>query len=508
MAKMSQRSSYDRSAYRTERSRRRARRGAHEVSGADAAMDALYEGGPSTAGGAAAFSRSAYASDNPYSRGGDSRNYVEIRKRRRRRSIAKRCLAAVLAVVLVGAGGAFAYLMYLQSNMSDGMTPELLSVLEQAPAGDPFYMVLMGTDASTDRMSSDDFAGDNFRTDSLMLARIDPQAKKVAIVSLMRDTQVDMGEYGKQKINAAHAIGGAAYTVEVVSKLAGVPVSHYAEINFDGFREVVDALGGIDVDVAVEIDDPDAGGYVPAGHQTLDGDQALILCRSRNTFEEYGSGDSYRAANQRLVVSAILEKLLQSDAPTMLGTVQALTQHVTTDMSVGDILSLANSMRGIDMGSGFYTAMNPTTSAYVDDIWWEVMDEVAWRQMMKRIDQGLPPLAEDTIDPATGIAFASAGGASQRSGAVSIRNGSDIAGAGARAQAVVEGLGYTTSVANANRSDYEETLVIYSEEGQRRYAEEIVEKLGCGRAEQDDGDYIFTGNFLVLIGSDWQGGAA
>ena len=507
MAKMSQRSSYDRSAYRTERSRRRARRGAHDASGADAAMDALYDG-PSATTGAAAFSRAAYASDNPYSRDGDARNYAEIRKRRRRRSIAKRCLAAVLAVVLVGAGGAFAYVMYLQSNMNDGMTPELLSVLERAPAGDPFYMVLMGTDASTERMTSDDFVGDSFRTDSLMLARIDPRDKKVAIVSLMRDTQVDMGEYGKQKINAAHAIGGAAYTVEVVSDLAGVPVSHYAEINFDGFREVVDALGGIDVDVAVEIDDPEAGGYVPAGRHTLDGEEALILCRSRNTFEEYGSGDSYRAANQRLVVSAILEKLLQSDAPTMLGTVQALTQYVTTDMSVGEILTLANSMRGIDMASGFYTAMNPTTSAYVDDIWWEMMDTAAWRTMMKRIDQGLPPLAEDAIDPATGIAFASAGAGGQRSGAVSIRNGSDIAGAGAQAQSVVEGLGYTTSVANANHSDYEETLVIYSEEGQRPYAEEIAEKLGCGRAEQDDGDYIFTGNFLVLIGADWKGVAA
>ena len=91
-------------------------------------------------------------------------------------------------------------------------------------------------------------------------------------------------------------------------------------------------------------------------------------------------------------------------------------------------------------------------------------------------------------------------------GRVAVRNGSGIDGAGLEAQALVESLGYDTTVANANNSDYKETVVVYSEAGQRPYAEEIVEKLGCGRAEQDDGDYIFTGNFLVLIGSDWARG--
>lgn len=519
MAKTPHRSSYDRSAYGTKRSQRRARRRAGEKRPADptldarnAALDSLFasdaeEGGAGRArGGAAAFSRSSYGSENPYSRDGDTSAYTDIRRRRRRRSMVKRALVAVLVTVLVGVGGAFGYLMYLQANMNDGMDPDLMAALSRANAGDPFYMVLMGTDASTERMTADEFAGDNFRTDSLMLARIDPRDQKVAVVSLMRDTQVDMGaEYGMQKINAAHAIGGPAFTVQTVSKLAGVPISHYAEINFDGFCEVVDSLGGIEVDVPIEIDDPDAGGYLAAGPQTLDGDQALILCRSRNAFADYGSGDAYRAANQRTVIKAILSKLLQSDPATMMGSVQALSQYITTDFSVSDILSLAGSMHGMDMDSGFYTAVNPTTSEYIDDVWWEIMDLQAWRQMMSRIEEGLPPSPEDSIDAATGIAFSS-GAAGSRSGRVAVRNGSGIDGAGLEAQELVESLGYDTTVANANNSDYAETVVVYSEAGQRPYAEEIVEKLGCGRAEQDDGDYIFTGNFLVLIGSDWSRG--
>src|SRR5699024_12037354 len=64
-------------------------------------------------------------------------------------------------------------------------------------------------------------------------------------------TLVDMGEYGQNKLNAAHALGGAALAVQTVSDLAGVPISHYAEINFDGFKDVVDALGGVEVDVQI-----------------------------------------------------------------------------------------------------------------------------------------------------------------------------------------------------------------------------------------------------------------
>ena len=140
----------------------------------------------------------------------------------------------------------------------------------------------MGTDGSDDREASEEFAGDQFRSDSIMLTRIDPVNKKVTLVSLHRDTLVDMGEYGQNKLNAAHAIGGAAMSVKTVSELAGVPISHYAEINFDGFKDIVDALGGVEVDVPMTIDDADAGGHLDEGLQTLNGDQALILCRSRH----------------------------------------------------------------------------------------------------------------------------------------------------------------------------------------------------------------------------------
>ena len=81
--------------------------------------------------------------------------------------------------------------------------------------------------------------------------------------------------YGPNKLNASAAFGGAPLVVSTVSTFAGVPISHYASIDFDGFKDVVDALGGIEVDVPMEIDDADAGGHVDAGLQTLNGAQRV-----------------------------------------------------------------------------------------------------------------------------------------------------------------------------------------------------------------------------------------
>lgn len=455
-------------------------------------------------------------SGNPYSRDAHSQDYSKRRRGKKRRRILMTVFIVVLVLVLGGAGAAFAFISSINSGFSEGIDDQFRSILEPSQAGDPFYMVLLGTDKSQQREESNALDG-SYRTDSIMLLHVDPQNKNVTAISLMRDTMVDMGSNGTQKLNAAYTIGGAAYTVEVVSEMAGVPISHYAEIDFDGFKDVVDALGGIEVNVPVEIDDDKAGGHLDAGKQTLNGDQALILCRSRHTYDNIGTGrgDEYRAANQRMVIGAIAKKVLASDPVTMLSTVESLAGYITTDMSVQDILSLANSMRGMDMDTDFYTAVNPTTSEYIDDVWWEVMDEAAWQEMISRVDQGLPPTEEDQVDEATGIVMSSSGGGAveeqanseprvHRTGTVSIRNGTDITGAAAAAEGVISQMGYTVDTGNANGTDYPETVVVYEDDDQQEYAQEIVDALQCGRAVKNNNEYLFETDFLVVIGSDWK----
>lgn len=468
--------------------------------------------------------------DNPYARAAAGDDYARDRRRKKR----NRVIAAALVVVLVGilgaAGAAFAaygYMNKIETNMNEDVTPEIKEALEPVPAydGGTFYMLLLGTDKSNARANSTQYAGDTFRSDSMILARVDPQSKKATMVSLHRDTEVEIEGAGVQKLNAAYAIGGPALAIKTVSKMAGVPISHYAEINFDGFEEVVDALGGVTVDVPMEIDDDEAGGYVAAGEQNLTGEQALILCRSRHSYDEYGDGDRYRAANQRMVLGAIAKKVLSSDIGTITKSVETLSQYVTTDFTLSDIIALAGSMQGIDPDTDIYSAMEPTESEYRNDTWYEKLNEAEWQKMMNRVRDGLPPTEEDVVDELNGTVLASVGDGTPaasdnegvqgaqgrktfgetRTGIVTIKNGNGINGVGAEALERIKPLGYTADASNANSFSYEETVVVFDTPDQRVYAEELIDALGCGRAVQNtNGEYMYEGDFLILIGSDWE----
>ena len=459
------------------------------------------------------------AQSNPYSRDNElhSGEYTRARKRRKRRKVLVGCLIAALVLVLGAGGAAFAYMSKIQSNMQQGIDEELLSVLDPTYGGEPFYMLLMGVDGSFDRGSAEMNDNDGTRSDSMILVRVDPEEKQVTMVSMHRDTKMQMSGYGTQKLNAAHAIGGPAYAVQVVEKFAGVDISHYAEINFDAFKALVDELGGVTVDVPMEINDSLAGGYVPAGEQTLTGEQALILCRARHAYDAYGDGDTYRAANQRMVLGAIMEKVLSSDPVTMANTIEALSQYVVTDLSITDIISLATQMVGMDMDRDFYTAMEPTTSQYENDAWYEVVIQSEWDAMMERVRQGLPPTEEDVVHE-TGTVLATTGSgnasssssadsadatAAKRSGTVTVKNGTSTAGLGAEAVELITPLGYTAEAGNANRSNYTRTVIVYEDASQKEAAQEIADALGCGLVIQNEDVYVYEGDFLVLIGSDW-----
>lgn len=448
-----------------------------------------------------------------YTRSSSRDRYApQLRKHRRNVSILKRIVIAIVAVLAIGGGLAFAYVHAINSNLSDGLDSDINSTLTRSNLNKPFYMLLLGTDESLERDGDEYYAG-NFRTDTIILARIDPQNQTVSLISLPRDTMTDMGEYGTQKLNAAYAIGGASAAVQEVSDLSGVGISHFALVDMDGLKEVVDALGGIEVDVPMTIDDADAGGHLDSGLQTLNGDQALILCRSREAFEEAGvSGDLARAANQRLVLQAIANKILQSDATTIASTVTTLSNYVTTDLSVQKIVTLAQAFAGMDTANNIWTATMPTESQYTDDLWYEVVKQDEWKAMMQRVDQGLPPTESTEIDSTTGMTLASAGGESDgsgnseitKTGYINVRNGTPQAGLGAAIASRLESAGYyVVDVASADADTYEETLVIYSDNSQEAEAEQIANAIGGkARAVQNDGSWTMHDDFMVVLGSD------
>ncbi len=458
-----------------------------------------------------------------FSRDANSQEYLRVQRLKRKKGRRKKALLITLIVVAVlllgGAGAAWAYYASLEGSLHKNVDENLLDSLtvNDSPS-DPFYMLLIGSDKSADRDESGEF-GETYRTDSMILVRVDPKDKKVTMVSIPRDTKVNLPGYGYQKINAAYAFGGAGGAVDAVSELAGVKINHYAEVDFDGFRAVVDALGGIDVEVPMEINDDEAGGHVDAGLHTLNGEEALILARSRHTYDDYGAGDNMRAANQRLILSAIVKKVMASDVGTLTSTVSTLANYVTTDFSVASIVGLAQNLQGIDAENNVYTASVPTTSSYEDDIWWEVVNTTEWQTMMKRVDQGLSPTEETVVDKATGVVLSTAGdgGSSSSSSSgntssssalkgvqVSVKNGSGVSGCASEAASKLTALGAVAETGNADDYNYSTTLVIYDQASQSSTAQTIVDALGVGKAVQNDGTYSFSGDILIVVGQDWR----
>ena len=350
---------------------------------------------------------SANISAEEYSRSSSVDRYSSARKKRGRRGGLKIFLAVLVAAFVATGGVALAYFSNINSNLTKGIDSALRGTLKETQAGDPFYMLLLGIDKNHDRVESSEYGANDsaYRTDTIILARIDPLGAKLTLVSIQRDTLVDLGDdYGRQKINASYTFGGAPLLIKTVSELAGVPISHYAEIDFDSFTSVVDAIGGITVNVPIDLDDDLAGLHISAGEQTIDGATALALCRARHAYDAYGAGDYYRTANQRMVLGAILKKALSGNPASLLATINAAGDSVSTTLSGFDILLLGIRFLGFDMSKDLMSGLEPTTSSYINGTWYELLDTTSWQAMMSRVDRGLSPYANASDDPTAKLA--------------------------------------------------------------------------------------------------------
>lgn len=313
---------------------------------------------------------------------------IRVKKKRKKTSRAKKVVIGVLiALVLAIAATAVALGLYLSSvNKAISFEEqEQLDRLQEALVAqeedEPFYMLLLGSDAREGDTTS--------RSDVIILTRVDAATGTVTMVSVPRDTMVEIEGYGRQKINAAYAYGGAAGAVKAVSDFAGVPISHYAEIHFDELESLVDQLGGVWVDVPVSNDQTgssNTGTVLNAGEQLLNGEQALAFARERYG---YLRGDFQRTDNQRILAEAIMKQVLELPALELPGAIQNLAQCVSTDLSVTDIVQLA--LKFQESGLTVRSGMAPSSTATIDGVSYVITDYAAWSQMMELVDAGLDP---------------------------------------------------------------------------------------------------------------------
>ena len=262
----------------------------------------------------------------------------------------KRTLLTVLGLVIVALalGGWKIYETYHElDQMQKPKDQSLFSQFTEKPEEKPpewtgterVNILLMGGDARGLRK------GEVPRSDSMMVASFDPVTKEAHLFSILRDTYVSIPDHGKERINAAIALGGPNLAMKTVGNLLGLDIQYYVYVDFQGFIKLVDAIGGVDFYVEKNMHYTDAADdhkfdiNLKKGQQHLDGEHALQYVRFRHD----AMSDFTRTERQRAFLGAIADKLKSGwnlfKLPDIL---DKINPYIETNLSVNDMLKLAS----------------------------------------------------------------------------------------------------------------------------------------------------------------------
>lgn len=197
---------------------------------------------------------------------------------------------------------------------------------------EPFSVLLLGID------TGDDGRVEQGRSDTTIVATVNPRDKQTTLVSLARDTYVDIPGQGKQdKLNHAYAFGGASLAMDTVENYLNIPINHYVSINMAGLKELVNAVGGIEVNNNLTFSQD---GYdFTIGKISLYGEQALSYSRMRY---EDPNGDYGRQERQRKVIEGIVQKVLSLNSVSNYQEIlTAVSDNMKTDLSFDDMKKIA-----------------------------------------------------------------------------------------------------------------------------------------------------------------------
>ncbi len=305
-------------------------------------------------------------------------------------------------------------------------------------------------------------------TDTMMLVHLSGDGQSISVVSLPRDTRATIPAFtdssGKRhsstagKLNVAYAVGGPKLMVDTVEKMTGVTVDHYAEINFQGFLTMVDALGGVEVCLPRATTDKNSGLDLPAGKQTVDGAQALAYVRARYIDP---TADIGRMKRQQKFVAAMASKALSAGTLTNPVTVDSFLSAVASSMKTDDslgtdqMLDLVDRFKGISPSRIAMTTV-PISGNVRDPDLGDVLiwDKVKSAELFAAIRDDKPlvspkPAKSVTVAPSTIK--------------VKILNGTDVQGLGATAATDLAAVGFVVvgTPANAPTTVGETTVIRY-----------------------------------------------
>lgn len=290
-------------------------------------------------------------------------------------------LGAVMAVLFAAALGAGCY--FASSSLFDkpGKRPRTDTFSSYQPteallvAKDKTTVMIMGVDERVDDVG---------RSDTLMLATVDPKKKSASLLSIPRDTRVHVPGYGYDKINVAYSLGGHELTQDTVEEFLDTPVEHYVLIKVPAFKRIIDAIGGVDIDVEkrmyyVDEWDDDGGLVIDLypGRQHMDGATAITYVRYRDE-----DGDIGRIERQQKFMKAVMDQIMSpSIIPRLPNIIREVMSSVETDLSFRQCLELVGALKEAQ-SNGLNTKMVSGRPLYIDEISYWIPDLYDTREEM------------------------------------------------------------------------------------------------------------------------------
>jgi len=252
-------------------------------------------------------------------------------------------LLSTVAVVVVAVVVASTYVASLAEtfNSKTRVIGEAFPDEQDRPVKNPddgsLNFLLLGVDHGADGTETSDLlqaGGTDQRSDSMMLMHIPEDRKGVYVMSIMRDLYTDIPGYGSHKINSAMALGGVPLVVQTVEGMLDTKIDHVAMVDFEGFKDLTTALGGVTVNNDIEFNSTDSKKHhYPVGDIVLEGNRALRFVRERKPFVD---GDYQRVRNQQKFIKAVMDELLSKDTLTNPATIFEVIDKVSPYLALDD----------------------------------------------------------------------------------------------------------------------------------------------------------------------------
>ena len=299
-------------------------------------------------------------------------------------------LLSIILILMLAAFGAWGGHTFVSQNLPEQNNKAELPITSQEDkkekkALDPINILIIGCDEREGEIQA--------RSDVIIVATLRPEDKKVAMFSIPRDTYVPIKGHGQDKLNHAMAFGGVNLVKDTVERFLDMDIDYTVKINFDGFINVVDALGGVTVNVEQRMYKPLESIDLYPGEQTLMGKDALAFVRWRGD----GTGDYGRIGRQQEFMNALVEKLKTMSLGQALDLVGAVMDSVSTDMSVKDMATYGYKFLGISSGD-LQTYSFVGDPIMIDGVSYVKPNEKAIKRIVDYMQNG-EPATEETTTP-------------------------------------------------------------------------------------------------------------